>query len=29
MMHFIKEGYLVEDSDERIYIYGQKMGDHQ
>ncbi len=28
-MSFIEKGYLVEDKEERIYIYGQKMGDHQ
>lgn len=25
---FIKDGHLVRDSDERIYIYSQQMGDH-
>lgn len=29
LLHFIDEGYLVEDDAERMYVYGQKMGDHQ
>lgn len=28
LLHFIDEGYLVEDSEDRVYIYGQKMGEH-
>lgn len=27
-MKFIEEGYLVEDTQERMYIYSQQMGDH-
>ena len=26
--HFIAEGYLQQDSEERMYIYRQTMGDH-
>jgi uncharacterized protein (DUF1015 family) len=26
--HFISEGYLQQDSEERMYIYRQTMGDH-
>ena len=26
--HFIDQGYLVQDSDARLYIYKQSMGDH-
>lgn len=29
LLKFIQEGYLVEDTEERIYIYGQRMGTHQ
>ena len=29
LMNFIEKGYLEEDTDERVYIYGQKMGSHQ
>ena len=28
LLHFIEEGYLVQDTEERIYIYQQTMGDH-
>ena len=28
LLHFIENGYLVEDSEERMYIYQQSMGDH-
>ena len=28
LLHFIENGYLVQDAEERIYIYQQTMGDH-
>ena len=28
LLHFIERGYLQQDSEERIYIYMQSMGDH-
>ena len=29
LVYFMKQGYVHEDSDERMYIYMQKMGDRQ
>ncbi len=28
LLHFIENGYLQQDSEERMYIYQQTMGDH-
>ena len=28
MEHFIEQGYLVQDTEDRMYIYQQSMGEH-
>ena len=28
LLHFVEHGYLVQDTEERMYIYQQTMGDH-